>query len=252
MKNGIFLSVFSLFFVFIFIATGCAKKSHTLYEKKTSIARHKTTLKPYTVRGKKYYPRLVHVGEKQYGISSWYGPNFDGKATSNGETYDMYGRTAAHKTLPMDTVVRVKNLENGKSTVVRINDRGPFVSGRIIDCSYKAGKEIGLDKMGIAKVEVIVLDVSNKSYKAKRLISKRDKYSNLDEHIGMQMGVYSTLNRAKIASHKYKEKYTRYKPLIKKMMHKNNLLYHVWLVGFKNQNELGAFKQRQHSLSERI
>jgi rare lipoprotein A len=102
------------------------------------------------------------AGKKMKGISSWYGTNFHGKKTSSGETYNMYAKTAAHKTLPMHTMVRVVNLQNGKSTVVRINDRGPFVRGRIIDCSYAAGKEIGLDRMGLAKVEIEVLGSGKK------------------------------------------------------------------------------------------
>jgi rare lipoprotein A len=79
----------------------------------------------------------------------------------------MHARTAAHKTLPMGTMVKVTNIQNGKSTVVRINDRGPFVKGRIIDCSYAAGKELGLDRLGIAKVEIEVLGYHGKIQKPK-------------------------------------------------------------------------------------
>jgi len=157
------LTTLILFIFTIFSFVGCSHKqeptikTYCVATKYTSAARHRSTMKCYRVKGKSYRPVWVEKGDKQYGVSSWYGPNFHGKYTSNGEIYNMYARTAAHKTFPMDTIVRVDNLENGKSTVVRINDRGPFVKGRIIDCSYRAGKEIGLDRAGIAKVQVTVL-----------------------------------------------------------------------------------------------
>lgn len=88
----------------------------------------------------------------EIGIASWYGPGFHGKRTANGEIYDMYAMTAAHKTLPFGTIVRVVDLDTGRSVVVRINDRGPFVKGRIIDLSYAAAQELGMVKKGLAKV----------------------------------------------------------------------------------------------------
>ena len=86
------------------------------------------------------------IRDRLKGVSSWYGPNFHGKLTANGEVYDMYGVTAAHKTLTLGTVVRVTNLDNGKSLILRINDRGPYVDGRILDCSFGAAKKLGLEK----------------------------------------------------------------------------------------------------------
>jgi len=91
------------------------------------------------------------------GIASWYGPGFDGNYTANGEIYDMNGVSAAHKTLPFDTVVRVVELETGRSIVVRINDRGPFVEGRIIDLSKGAARELGIIDKGITKVGLRIL-----------------------------------------------------------------------------------------------
>ena len=93
----------------------------------------------------------------QRGIASWYGKKFHGKRTANGEIYNMYKRTAAHKTLPFGTYVLVRNLKNNKKTIVRINDRGPFVKNRIIDLSYRAAKDIDLIGPGTAPVELIVL-----------------------------------------------------------------------------------------------
>jgi rare lipoprotein A len=118
---------------------------------------YRATMKPYCVSGVRYCPTAVSVGEKFRGTASWYGPNFHGELTSNGESYNMYGYTAAHKTLPINTVVRVTNLKNGKSTTVRINDRGPFVKDRIIDLSYQAAKDIGIIKNGTAPVELKVI-----------------------------------------------------------------------------------------------
>ena len=113
--------------------------------------------RPYKVAGKWYQPRSHAHGFQQKGIASWYGKKFHGRKTSNGETYDMYGISAAHKTLPFNTVVRVHNLDNGKKIEVRINDRGPFIRGRIIDLSYGAAKIIGLVGPGTARVKIVAL-----------------------------------------------------------------------------------------------
>jgi peptidoglycan lytic transglycosylase len=113
--------------------------------------------KPYMVNGKLYSPLRDHAGFVQEGVASWYGSDFHGKLTSNGETYDMYALTAAHKTLPMGVHVRVTNKSNGRQLVVRINDRGPFVAGRIIDLSYTAAKRLGVVGPGTAPVRIEAL-----------------------------------------------------------------------------------------------
>ncbi|MCI5132293.1 MAG: septal ring lytic transglycosylase RlpA family protein, partial [Candidatus Electrothrix sp. EH2] len=106
-------------------------------KKKTDKKRKKIpgTQRPYVIEGQTYYPIPSAQGYEETGLASWYGDPFHGRKTANGETYDMYGVTAAHKTLPMNTMLLVKNLRNGKTATVRINDRGPFVDGRIIDLS---------------------------------------------------------------------------------------------------------------------
>ena len=96
-------------------------------------------------------------GAQTYGRASWYGKEFHGKKTASGEVFNMFAYTAAHRRLPFGTKVRVTNLENGKSVVVKINDRGPFIKGRIIDLSYAAAKKIDLVKMGVARVRIEVL-----------------------------------------------------------------------------------------------
>lgn len=112
--------------------------------------------KPYQIKGVWYYPK-EEWDYNETGIASWYGPNFHGKKTANGETYDMNGLTAAHRTLPLPTFVRVTNLENGRSLVLRINDRGPFAHGRIIDVSRRGAQLLGFKTQGTAQVRVQIL-----------------------------------------------------------------------------------------------
>ena len=108
--------------------------------------------KPYDIMGKTYYPLSSSEGYRRKGIASWYGDDFHGKKTANGEKYNMHDMTAAHPTLPLPTYVRVTHLENGKSIIVRVNDRGPFLRGRIIDLSYKAAKKLDMAEQGTAPV----------------------------------------------------------------------------------------------------
>lgn len=119
--------------------------------------------KPYTVLGKTYVPYASAEGFEEIGIASWYGPGFHGKKTSNGEVFNTYGMTAAHKFLPFNTNIQVTNLENGKTCVVRINDRGPFVDDRIIDLSQAAAQQLGMIKNGTAKVHLVYLDSDGKN-----------------------------------------------------------------------------------------
>jgi rare lipoprotein A len=112
----------------------------------------------YSVFGKRYYVLSSSVAYVERGVASWYGPGFHKVKTSIGEVYDMYGMTAAHKTLPLPAYVRVTNLQNGRSVVVRVNDRGPFVGNRIIDLSYTAASRLDMLRNGTAMVEVRALD----------------------------------------------------------------------------------------------
>jgi len=111
---------------------------------------------PYAINSVWYYPQ-VDYGYVETGIASWYGPNFHNKDTANGEIFDQNAITAAHRTLPMPSVVRVTNLENGRALVVRINDRGPFAHGRIIDLSRRSAQLLGFQRQGTAKVRVEIL-----------------------------------------------------------------------------------------------
>lgn len=115
---------------------------------------HKYANRPYEVFGKKYVPLASVQPFQQRGTASWYGKKFHGQKTSSGETYDMYKMTAAHPTLPIPSYVRVTNVSNGRSVVVRVNDRGPFHGGRVIDLSYVAAYKLGYVGAGSAQVQV--------------------------------------------------------------------------------------------------
>ena len=115
--------------------------------------------RPYRVLGKQYFPLETGKGYTKTGIASWYGQKFHGHLTANGEVYNMFAMSAAHKTLPLPSFVRVTNLENGKQAVVRVNDRGPFHNNRVIDLSYAAAMKLGVLSTGTAKVKLDVLHV---------------------------------------------------------------------------------------------
>jgi len=146
--------------------------------------------KPYQIDGVWYYPRADADGFRQSGLASWYGDPFHGRKTANGETYNMHGISAAHKTLPFNTIVNVRNLDNGRDIRVRINDRGPFVRNRVIDLSYGAARQIGLVGPGTARVELIALGTvtdANESVTANRT------YAPVDYNLGkftFQVGAF--------------------------------------------------------------
>ncbi len=156
------------------------------------------TQRPYRIGGKTYYPVPSADGYTETGTASWYGKKFHGRKTSNGEVYDMYAETAAHKTLPMGTMLEVSNLDNGKTTVVRINDRGPFVKGRIIDLSYTAAKKLGLIAKGTARVRITALGEVIPEQKPSGSASVRLKHQ--DFHRGrffVQVGSFEHLDNAR-------------------------------------------------------
>ena len=115
---------------------------------------HRGALRPYTVMGRNYVPMTAVAPYRARGVASWYGRRYHGKLTSTGETYDMYGMSAAHPTLPLPSYVRVTSVANGKSVILRVNDRGPFIDSRLIDLSYTAAYKLGVIAGGSAMVEV--------------------------------------------------------------------------------------------------
>jgi len=115
---------------------------------------------PYRVNGKEYRVLESSDGYRQQGVASWYGRKFHGRKTANGEVFNVYAATAAHRSLPIPSYVRVTNLENGRSMIARVNDRGPFHSDRIIDMSYGAAVKLGFAEQGVARVEVVAVSVA--------------------------------------------------------------------------------------------
>ncbi len=149
-----------------------------IYEPKTKWGNPES----YAVAGKTYYTLKSSLGYVEKGDASWYGTKFHGRRTSSGEPYDMYAMTAAHKTLPLPTYVEVKNLENGRKIVVKVNDRGPFHAGRIIDLSYVAAIKLGIDAKGTGKVEVRAINVST--------VGRNSSQTNSDETLFVQVGAF--------------------------------------------------------------
>jgi len=213
--------------VIFLIFAGCSTKRYVseVYETPGAV---KGTQKAYSVNGNIYYPKKsVPVGWTQKGIASWYGPDFHGKYTSNGEIYNMYAMTAAHKTLPMNTIVKVTNLNNHKTVTVRINDRGPFVKGRIIDLSYSAGKKIGLDKSGIAPVKIEVVGFKGKNYVNGYMI---------------QIGAFLRKGGAEFTADRYRKLGYNVKVL------KRGDFYKIFITGFKSYSSAKKFKL-EHKLN---
>ena len=152
--------IFSIFVVLLifFLLTACVPKHRiVIEERKIPPPEKKMVLKEETREKKPVLPEKIEKRETlqvQYGVASWYGPDFHGKPTSSGDIYDMYQLTCAHNTFPLGTMVMVTNLENGKSIELKVNDRGPFVKERIIDLSYAAAQMLGIWEKGTAYVKV--------------------------------------------------------------------------------------------------
>ena len=156
----------------------------------------------YVVFGKRYYVLDSSKNYVEKGIASWYGTKFHGRRTSSGETYDMYAMTAAHKTLPLPTYVQVKNLNNGKYIIVKVNDRGPFHENRIIDLSYTAAIKLDIIKKGTGLVEVRAIDPM-RSTKTSLVNENKNKTStSQDISFYIQVGTFGELENAEILKQK--------------------------------------------------
>ncbi|MEA1891622.1 MAG: septal ring lytic transglycosylase RlpA family protein [Campylobacterota bacterium] len=205
------------------------------------------TMRPYEIRGIKYYPTIVSVGDEFRGNASWYGPNFHGKKTSNGEKYNMHDMTAAHKTLPMNTVVKVTNQSNGLTTVVRINDRGPFIATRIIDLSKTAAGKIDMIGVGTAPVTIEILGFVTKG-KTKipttGELQKSPKTKSLDG-FSLQIASFMRIEGAIKTQERY-DNTDGYRTIIKDMENENGRIFKVWLKGFKSEQEARDYKAQGH------
>jgi rare lipoprotein A len=276
-------SLSTSFVISTILFTGCADKPkvqpsdiNRIYKPNVnkqinnSKAMHRATLRPYTVFGIKYYPFIANIHDEFTGIASWYGPNFHAKKTSNGEIYNMYSMTAAHKTLPMNTVLRVDNLENGKSIIVRINDRGPFVDGRIIDLSNVAARKIDMVRKGTVRVKITVLGYNGqiKNYDAptpgvysekvipKKVVQKQSTYISpmtpvaIEQKVisrgrnySIQVGAFSKFDGANRTKNKYQNMLNnKYQVVINKVFSNDRELYKVLIKGFKSYDQAEMFK----------
>jgi len=222
---------------------------------------YRATMRPYTVFGKEYHPQVVNVGDTFLGIASWYGDDFHNKQTSNGEYYDMHDLTAAHKTMPINTVVKVTNLSNNLSTIVRINDRGPFVGKRIIDLSYKAATDIDMIKHGTAKVkvEVLVYDGASDKHEHKKMqvkksnkknwklykVEKKEELLTKSEFL-IQIASFSSKEKALKLKEKCYNDFVNYAVFIKEVNINNQGIYKVMLSGFKTLQDARDFIDKEH------
>ena len=148
----------------------------------------------YKVKGKRYWVRPVPVGYRETGLASWYGGKFHGRLTANQEVYNMYEFTAAHKSLPLPSYIKVFNHNNRKSIIVRVNDRGPFVEGRIVDLSYAAAKRIGMYKAGLALVTIEVIDMPAHQKHLLKVSDSSDKHQIAYTQVGTYKEIANAFN----------------------------------------------------------
>jgi len=189
----------------VLLLAGCASKPPA---PPTSVPGFRTQ-RPYQISGVWYYPLPSAEGYDEEGLASWYGLEFHGKPTSCGEPYDMYAMTAAHKTLPLGTYVKVTNQRNGRSVILRINDRGPFVSGRIIDLSSRAAQELGSATPGLAPVRVEAVQVAAEQQIAGSTYWKVDPLPSFRYGLfAVQIGSFRDQNNANRLKEKMQKGYT--------------------------------------------
>jgi rare lipoprotein A len=177
------------------VATACSSRHHAPAQAQRGMYKIGA---PYTIDGITYVPteEFQHV---ETGVASWYGPGFHGKYTANGEVYDQSERTAAHRTLQMPSVLRVTNLENGQSTIVRVNDRGPFARSRILDVSRAAAEQLGMVGNGTARVRIEQLEMESQAMKQIALNGggADEQRSALDQYVAGRRGPPAVVATAK-------------------------------------------------------
>ena len=198
---------------------------------------------PYSINGIKYIPK-EDPNYFEEGIASWYGPKFDGKLTANGEVFDQYAVTAAHRTLPIPSLVKVTNLENNRNIVLRINDRGPFVGDRIIDLSYKSAQMLGIIEKGTGKVRVEIIDYGEHLLikSSKKIV--RNNINKSKEYF-LQVGAFKEANNADKLSDKLRNiGYINYRVFTKTTNSNENILYVVKIGPIMN-NENALYIQRK-------
>jgi len=252
-----------LLLLVIFVMSGCSTRGISVYQDYDASSNLKTyspnsnnhsktmdkktyshpTMRPYVIRGIRYHPTVVSVGDRFKGNASWYGPDFHGKLTSNGETYNMWEMTAAHKTLPMNTIVKVTNKRNGMTTVVRINDRGPFIDTRIIDLSKQAAGKIDMIAHGTAPVSIEILGFETKGKKnipTEKELKESPQRQEID-NFALQIASFSKIEGALKTQEKYNDT-DGYKTIIKDVEGENGRMFKVWLKGFHSEEEARDYK----------
>ena len=253
MKNKILIILFLLI-------TSCSETSFVLNSaKRLSEISKNPGYKigdPYEINGQWYYPE-VNYEYDEIGLASWYGPNFHGKKTANGEIFDQNKISAAHKTLPMPSIVKVTNLKNNKELVIRINDRGPFVRGRIIDLSKKAAEVLDIIRTGTAKVRVKILESESRkvaqinskfeinkgvnSAKTEKIVKKSLEYDELkqpqkiitNKNLIIQVAAFSNEKNANQLVNKLSE----FSAFIKQEFVKNSFFYRVRIGPFNDMSK---------------
>ncbi|MBT8048449.1 MAG: septal ring lytic transglycosylase RlpA family protein [Xanthomonadales bacterium] len=193
---------------------------------------------PYEVFGKKYTVLRSSEGYHEQGIASWYGSKFHGRRTSSGEPYDMHLATAAHKSLPLPTYAEVTNLDNGKKVIVKINDRGPFKHGRLIDMSYGAALRLGMTGTGTARVDVRVIDVDQEA----PALAYAETGAVVDSNgtgTWLQAGAYGDRDGAERLAGQLKR--ASLNPV---SIHDAGDLFRVWLGPYKSQAEIESVISR--------
>ena len=203
------------------------------------------TQRPYIINNRSYSPLPSAEGFVEKGLASWYGADFHGRLTSNGETYNMHAISAAHKLLPMHTVLLVKNLDNGKEIVVRVNDRGPFVQGRIIDLSYAAAQKISLIKTGTARVRITALGETKLNKKTGKRHFKKHADLRSGEYF-VQIGAFTEKYNALSLQEKFLDK--GHNIVIKKVLVKGKTFYRVQVYVGKT---LGNARKSEQILREK-
>ncbi|MAT49887.1 MAG: septal ring lytic transglycosylase RlpA family lipoprotein [Porticoccaceae bacterium] len=199
---------------------------------------------PYDVFGRTYHVLPSSRGYRERGVASWYGTKFHGRKTSNGETYDMYAMTAAHKSLPIPSYVQVTNLENGKRIIVRVNDRGPFHDDRVIDLSYVAAKKLGMHDTGTSRVEVVAIDPArfqHNTVEAPRIPSNPQPLGVLAGQSYLQTGAFSSRDAAQSSRAQIAE-LLKYPVLVREAAVGGKTLFKVLVGPIDGPGELSALR----------
>lgn len=228
-------------FLFILLFLNACSHSYPEFGWYSYYEKEPAYMKPYERFGKTYKPIKPEdaITYRERGIASWYGADFHGLPTSNGETYDMYAYTAAHKTLPLGLFVKVKNLKNGKTSIVRLNDRGPFVDGRIIDLSYAAARELDMADEGTAPVEIEALGFP--IYEGQEVAFRKPLSYDVDTY-RVQIGAFKNKENALKLADEFQKKSVQAK--VVEFWKKDELFFRVRVGNFKTMADAEKYREK--------